>query len=71
MRPSRSVLMLLAGAVALGPLSCAGQTAPAARRGSHVLLLTMDGAHAMDLENYIQSHPRSNLAALAHTGLFY
>lgn len=71
MRRFRSLPLLLAALFVMASVSCLSQTARAARRGAHVLLLTMDGAHAMDLENYIQSHPDSNLALLAHTGLFY
>ncbi len=30
----------------------------------HVLLISVDGLHALDLSNYVKSHPDSNLAEL-------
>ena len=38
---------------------------------SHVLLISVDGMHAVDLKNWIQAHPRSNFARLADHGLIY
>jgi hypothetical protein len=37
----------------------------------HVLLLGIDGFHALDLENYAQSHPNSALASLKKMGITY
>lgn len=37
----------------------------------HVLLISVDGLHALDLSNYVISHPNSTLAALAGHGLTY
>ena len=37
----------------------------------HVLILGIDGLHAFDLENYVQSHPDAALAKLKKTGLDY
>ncbi len=37
----------------------------------HVLLISVDGLHAIDLANYIQAHPTSNFAKLAATGIVY
>jgi hypothetical protein len=37
----------------------------------HVLLISVDGMHALDLNNYIASHPGSTLAALAKHGIKY
>jgi hypothetical protein len=37
----------------------------------HVLLLGIDGFHAVDLENYAQSHPNSALASLKKVGVTY
>jgi hypothetical protein len=34
----------------------------------HVLVIGIDGLHAFDLENYVQSHPASALAKLKQTG---
>jgi hypothetical protein len=37
----------------------------------HVLLLTIDGLHALDLANYVASHPDSALAKLKNGGVMY
>jgi hypothetical protein len=37
----------------------------------HVLLLTIDGLHALDLANYTKSHPDSALATLTKGGVLY
>jgi hypothetical protein len=37
----------------------------------HVLLLSVDGLHAVDLANYTQSHPQSALARLSANGITY
>lgn len=37
----------------------------------HVLLLTIDGLHALDLANYVDSHPDSALAKLKKAGVMY
>jgi len=37
----------------------------------HVLLISVDGLHALDLSNYLSSHPNSTLAALSRHGLTY
>ncbi len=37
----------------------------------HVLLLSVDGLHAVDVANYIQSHPHSALARLCAHGVNY
>lgn len=38
---------------------------------SHVLLISVDGLHSLDLSNYVYSHPNSTLAALTGHGLTY
>lgn len=48
-----------------------GEVPAAAANIRHVLLLTMDGAHALDLKNYIDSHPQSALAKLKSMGIVY
>ena len=40
-------------------------------RVQHVLLISVDGLHAVDLSNYVQKHPGSTLAALSHHGVTY
>jgi hypothetical protein len=37
----------------------------------HVLLISVDGMHAVDLTNYISANPGSNLASLAAHGIIY
>ena len=37
----------------------------------HVLLISVDGMHALDLSNYVSSHPNSTLAALSSHGIEY
>ena len=37
----------------------------------HVLLISVDGMHAVDLARWIESHPTSNFAKLANTGIIY
>jgi Type I phosphodiesterase / nucleotide pyrophosphatase len=37
----------------------------------HVLLISVDGMHAVDLANWIQNNPSSNFAKLASTGIIY
>jgi hypothetical protein len=37
----------------------------------HVLLISVDGLHALDLSNYVASHPDSSLADLSRHGVTY
>ena len=37
----------------------------------HVLLISVDGLHALDLANYVNSHQDSTLAALSRNGITY
>src|SRR5882672_6066504 len=37
----------------------------------HVLLLSVDGLHALDVANYVAAHPDSALAALSTHGITY
>jgi hypothetical protein len=41
------------------------------RQIRHVLLISVDGLHALDLSNYVSSHPRSTLADLSAHGITY
>lgn len=66
---NRGFITLLA-AVAVLFLGLRGAHAQAGAT-KHVVLLTMDGMHALDLQNYVDSHPGSNLAALYKTGIVY
>jgi len=40
-------------------------------RVQHVLLISVDGLHAVDLSNFVQQHPESTLAALSRHGVTY
>jgi Type I phosphodiesterase / nucleotide pyrophosphatase len=37
----------------------------------HVLLISVDGLHALDVANYVQAHPKSALAELSRHGVTY
>src|ERR1017187_7307231 len=41
------------------------------RKVRHVLLISVDGLHALDLSNYVSSHPSSTLADLSGHGITY
>lgn len=63
---------LLAGtAVALTALAPGAFAAPKGATYDHVLMISVDGMHAVDLSNYISSHPSSTLAKLAANGVRY
>ncbi|WP_036259495.1 alkaline phosphatase family protein [Methylocapsa aurea] len=53
-------------ALAAGHIAQAAQT-----RYNRVLLISVDGLHAVDLRNYVASHPNGALAALSNHGLTY
>lgn len=67
-------------AVALS-LALVGATVPPSVRANddfgdghqikHVLLISVDGLHALDLSNYVNSHPDSTLAQLSQHGFTY
>ncbi|WP_237480895.1 alkaline phosphatase family protein [Lichenibacterium dinghuense] len=59
-----------AGALALALLGGAALPAAAAPY-AHVLLISIDGLHALDLANYAASHPEGTLARLAKGGAVY
>src|SRR6202521_6298998 len=37
----------------------------------HVLLLSIDGLHALDVANYVKAHPESAMAELSEHGITY
>jgi hypothetical protein len=55
--------------IAAGPLLAATHPDPVTYQ--HVLLISVDGMHAVDLANYVQNHPQSNFAQLAKQGIVY
>src|SRR5712692_8243816 len=79
--PTKEILLkqrLLAVALSIGLL---GTTLPAPARANdelgeghsikHVLLISVDGLHALDVSNYVASHPNSAIAELAGHGVTY
>ncbi|MEO8778353.1 MAG: alkaline phosphatase family protein [Rhodanobacter sp.] len=64
-----SAALVVAGLAALTAQPI--RAAMPASRIRHVLLISVDGMHAGDLEHYIRQHPHSALAALAASGVEY
>jgi hypothetical protein len=52
-------------------ISMLATQAGAATTYQHVLLISVDGLHSIDLANYVVNHPTSNMAALANHGVVY
>ena len=76
MRSFRDLLLSTAvGATALlavaGQPAHAGDGAAVSSTYQHVLLISVDGMHAIDLTNWIENHPTSNLARLGAHGIIY
>lgn len=61
---SLALLLSLAGPLAFGADSDSGKI-------HRVLLISIDGMHALDLANFIKTHPQSALAQLAAAGVNY
>ncbi|MEA3182833.1 MAG: hypothetical protein QOI59_6356 [Gammaproteobacteria bacterium] len=59
-------LVLLGASLAVG-----GLTTASAAEVRHVLLISVDGLHALDLTNYVADHKDSTLAALSRHGVTY
>jgi len=72
---SRAVLMLLLAFLGVGNTVAAAQAPPAVtpspQRVKRVLLLSVDGLHALDLANYVKARPNSSLAQLSQHGFTY
>jgi predicted AlkP superfamily pyrophosphatase or phosphodiesterase len=68
----KQLLGLLCGA-SLGLAAVAANAVVAGPQAPyhHVLLISVDGMHAVDLQNYIAAHPTSTLATLASHGVRY
>ena len=75
MRFKKTAISLLVcsalGAASGGSAGEADNHFPRDVRVDHVLLISVDGMHAIDLENYIDAHPGSALAELAGQGVRY
>jgi hypothetical protein len=68
--PKTLVSSLLASAVAITPLLSRAQS-ETAHKVKHVLLISVDGMHALDLTNYVAAHPNSAFGQLSKTGITY
>lgn len=66
MSPFKAALIASAAIMAMPVAAIAGR-APY----QHVLLISIDGMHGIDLQNYISAHPQSALAGLANRGVVY
>jgi hypothetical protein len=65
----KTITKLLAAAAMAASSLVATHAAAAAYK--HVLLISVDGLHALDLANYVSAHPDSTFASLVKTGIFY
>lgn len=64
-------LALAAGTLTAALAGALSASSAVAAPYKHVLLISVDGLHALDLANYVATNPASSFAALAHTGIFY
>src|ERR1700756_3827144 len=58
-------------AAAMLATSLAAQQGPGGIGVSHVLLISVDGLHALDVARFVESHPRSAMAELSRHGVTY
>src|SRR5690348_18337493 len=71
MHTSKSpVFLLMVFALAVSSLSFARDNEDG-RDIKHVLLISVDGMHALDLTNYAATHPNSTLSQLSGHGITY
>lgn len=72
---SKALLTLLLVFFGAGNGAAVAQAPPAVTPSPHrverVLLLSLDGLHALDLANYVKAKPNSNLAQLSQHGITY
>jgi hypothetical protein len=75
MRITKAVMSsVLAASLLVSPLqvSAAGNGASSSGQTvKHVLLISVDGLHALDLANYVNAHQNSTLAKLSRSGITY
>jgi Type I phosphodiesterase / nucleotide pyrophosphatase len=69
----RATIALLLGLTAGSTAHAAGHDADLLRdaRIEHVLLISVDGLHALDAARFVESHPHSAMAELARHGITY
>lgn len=61
----------LCALAAAGAIPAGGATSHKSAKYDHILVISVDGLHAVDLANYVSTHPSSTLAALAGHGIVY
>jgi hypothetical protein len=69
-----SLVAVLAASLLMSPLQVragGNGTSSAGQTVKHVLLISVDGLHALDLANYVNAHQDSTLAALSSSGVTY
>lgn len=66
---TRWAMLAVAGVLAVG--SAPARAAMPASPIRHVLLISVDGLHATDLDHYVHDHPSSTLAWLTRHGITY
>ena len=74
MHHSKSALLFLMAALLLSAAASSSAMALEDNDGNHakhVLLISVDGMHALDLSNYVAAHPNSTLAQLSAHGRTY
>ena len=67
MKCRRLVPLLVAASVIFGGAAQAENN----HNIKHVLLISVDGLHVLDVANYVASHPNSGLAELSRPGVIY
>jgi len=69
----KALTALLAASLLVAPAGFAGGNNDGDRDGKieRVLLISVDGLHALDLSNYVSAHPNSTLAFLSGHGVTY
>jgi hypothetical protein len=67
----RQVAAVAASLALLGGLPAAYAEGTIGHEIKHVLLISVDGLHALDLTNYVAAHPESTLASLSRHGITY
>ena len=64
-----SAVLIVGTTLSLGIVPA--QSASDEQKIQHVLLISVDGLHAVDLERYTELNPNSNLTQLSHMGVVY
>ena len=71
MRKSIAVLALVVGLLGASLPVRAGDDELHGKKIKHVLLISVDGLHALDVANYVAAHPGSALAELSNHGVTF